>query len=97
MSEDDRIFEIAIDLMLKASMRHDLWQATSLATVHPAQSLPVELETGERVLVSAQFPNGDWYVWTTRWLGSFLRDVRSGCARRRSERWSSAGSKGTRV
>lgn len=72
MSEDDRIFEIAIDLMLKSSMRHDLWQATSLATVHPAQSLPVELETGERVLVSAQFPNGDWYVWTTRWLVSFF-------------------------
>lgn len=72
MSEDDRIFEIAIDLIRGGSMKFDLWQVTRVATVHPAEPPPVALEEGERVLVSAQFPCGDWYVWTTRWLVSFF-------------------------
>jgi hypothetical protein len=68
MSNDDRIFEIAVALIRSASMKHDLWRATALATVHMLPVLPQALHQGEKVIVASAFPNGDWYAWTTRRL-----------------------------
>ena len=68
MSNDDKIFEIAVDLVRKASMKHDRWRATALATIHPIPVLPKALQPGERVIVASVFSDGDWYAWTTRRL-----------------------------
>jgi hypothetical protein len=71
MTREQKIATIAIDLICKASMKRDLWRATSIGVVHAEPAIPLSLGSGERPLVSASFAEGDWYVWTTRRLVSF--------------------------
>ncbi|OYW30807.1 MAG: hypothetical protein B7Z47_02995 [Chthoniobacter sp. 12-60-6] len=71
MTRDQKIAAIAIDLICNASMKRDLWRATSIGMLHAEPAIPLKLGNDERPLVSASFAEGDWYVWTTRRLVSF--------------------------
>lgn len=68
MTCDDKIFEIATDLIRRSSMKHETWRATVIGQFHPSLPQPIELAEGELVLISASFPGDDWYIWTTRRL-----------------------------
>lgn len=68
MTRDQKIAAIAIDLISSASMKRDLWRATSIGVIHAEPPIPLNLGNDERPLVSASFSEGDWYVWTTRRL-----------------------------
>lgn len=68
MPDDHRIFEIAVDLIRSASMKHEHWRVTALATVHKLPTLPIVLQGEECVIIATAFPDGDWYAWTTRRL-----------------------------
>jgi hypothetical protein len=63
MTLDERIQEIALHLIRKASMKPESWRVTAIGAVRPG--LP-ELKDGELPLVSASFPEGDWYLWSSR-------------------------------
>jgi hypothetical protein len=68
MTRGQKIAAIAIDLISSASMKRDLWRATSIGVIHAEPPIPLNLGNDERPLVSASFSEGDWYVWTTRRL-----------------------------
>lgn len=65
MTLDERIHEIALDLIRRSSMKYDFWRVTRLDSLIPELS---PLQQGELPLVSATFPQGDCYLWTTRRL-----------------------------
>ena len=70
MTRDQKISEIAIHLICEASMKRDLWRATSIGLIHDEATIPFVLKRNELPLVSASFTEGDWYVWTTQRLVS---------------------------
>jgi len=70
MTRDQKIAAIALDLVSSSSMKRDQWRATSIGAVHATPAIPLKLWIDEYPLVSASFPEGDWYVWTTQRLVS---------------------------
>lgn len=70
MTRDQKIAAIALDLICSSSMERDQWVATSIGIVHTTPAIPLELRNNELPVVSASFPEGDWYVWTTQRLVS---------------------------
>lgn len=68
MTRDQKIAEIATDLIRQSSMKQNQWRATSIGLMHAEPAIPLTLEDGEHPIVSSSFPEGDWYVWTSRRL-----------------------------
>ncbi|MFC5457350.1 hypothetical protein [Prosthecobacter fluviatilis] len=68
MTRDQKIASIATHLICQSSMERDLWRATTIGSLPPHPAVPLKLDKDELPLVSASFPGGDWYAWTTRRL-----------------------------
>lgn len=65
MTHDERIRDIALEVIQKHCMKQDWWRVTRLGSAFPGAP---SVQEGELPIVSASFPQGDWYVWTTRRL-----------------------------
>ena len=74
MTRDERIFEIATAFIRKSFMKRELWRATLVAEWPATHEF--KIQRGELPLGSATFPDGDWYVWTTRRLVSVCEGIR---------------------
>ena len=61
----------------RTSMRESEWRFTALGALRPELAEHIQLEEGERVLVSSLVPSGSWYVFTTRRFRSLHAGVLS--------------------
>ena len=76
-SLDQRVFDIAVASIRRASMNPGDWKHTTIGALHPGLESVLLLAPGEMVLASAFFSRASWYAFTTRRIVSQRRGARS--------------------
>jgi hypothetical protein len=66
MTEDEKIQDIAVAMIRRASMDPEGWQFTVIGQLHPMLVGLLTLGSGELPLVSAFLSEDSWYAFTTR-------------------------------
>jgi hypothetical protein len=66
VTNDAKIFEIAVEMIRRSSMSPDEWKHTVIGILHPALSGRLPLASDEKVMTSAFFDDSNWYAFTTR-------------------------------
>ncbi len=64
MPPDAKIAFYAAHRIRKCAKKKELWCATVIEVLPP--DIQILLDETEQPIVSASFPEGDWYVWTTK-------------------------------
>jgi hypothetical protein len=72
VTEDEKIQEIAVAMIRRASMNPEEWQSTVIGELHPQLRGHLSLDFGELPLVSAFLSERSWYAFTTRRIISHL-------------------------
>jgi hypothetical protein len=75
MTNDERIYDIAVPYILKGVLNRDEWPYTNIGKFHPSLVGHLLLNDGELMLLSAFFSNESWYAFTTRRIVSKFRGV----------------------
>jgi hypothetical protein len=65
VTTDEKIFEIAVEYIRRASMDPHEWKHTVIGAAHPALAW-LNLAPEEKALTSAFFAVSSWYAFTTR-------------------------------
>jgi hypothetical protein len=72
VTEDEKIQDIAVAMIRRASMNPEEWRSTVIGKLHLQLREHLTLDAGELAVVSAFFSERSWYAFTTRRIVSHL-------------------------